>query len=293
MSTSHLDLGGRGSGDIVDAQLHLSLELGAEEIIAAMDALGIRSVVLDELWGRNANGHGTPCVEFAGGGYRPLSPLAQAAALRYPDRFSYLQRIRRDDPQLAALVSVLASSPGCRSLRIVVWDGQEREALVSGGYDELLGLAQSHALPISVLGGDMGSLLQDAAGRFPDLQFVVDHCGWIRSEAQWAEVRALAAHRNVWFKWSHAGRSFGRSAEPEQGVQRAFLQALEAFGPDRMLWAGDVTHEETNAPWGRLLSFVQDNAALSQGDKEWVLGKTARQLFKWAAAPLVSDSAVT
>lgn len=293
MSISHLDLGGRGSVDIVDAQLHLSLELGAEEIIAAMDALGIRSVVLDELWGRNANGHGTPCIEFADVGYRPLSPLAQAAALRYPDRFSYLQRIRRDDPQLAAWVAVLASSPGCRSLRVVVWDAQEREALVSGGYDELLGLAQSNALPIGVLGSDMGNLLQGAAGRFPDLQFVVDHCGWIRSEAQWSEVRALAAHSNVWFKWSHAGRSFGRSAEPEKDVQHAFLQALDAFGPDRVLWAADVTHEETNAPWGRLLSFVQDNPALSQGDKEWVLGRTARQLFKWDAAPTVPSSAAT
>lgn len=285
MSTSHQDLGGRGSADIVDAQLHLTLTLGAEAIVAAMDALGIRSVVLDELWGRNERGHGTPCVEFADGGYRPLSPLAQAAALRYPDRFSYLQRVRRGDPQLAAWVPVLASSPGCRSLRIVVWDAQERDALTAGGYDALLGLAQANALPISVLGADMGNLLRDAVARFPDLQFVVDHCGWVKSEAQWADVRALATHRNVWFKWSHAGRSFGRSAQPEQGVQRAFLQALEAFGPDRVLWAGDVTHEETDAPWGRLLSFVQDNPALSQGDKEWVLGKTARRLFKWGAVP--------
>lgn len=275
------DLGGRGSVDIVDAQLHLSLELGAEEIISAMDALGIRSVVLDELWGRNEKGQGTPCVSFADGSYRPLSPLAQAAALRYPERFSYLQRIRRHDPQLDALLKVLADSPGCRSVRIVVWEQQECEALMTGGYDKLFSLVQSAGLPISVLGGEMGTLLRTAVTRFPDLQFVIDHCGWVRSEAQWADIRALAKHKNVWFKWSHAQRSFGRSGDPVQGVQRAFLQALEAFGPDRVLWAGDVTHEESNLTWGRLLSFVQDNQELSLGDKEWVLGKTARRLFRW------------
>ena len=73
--------------DIVDAQLHLSLSPGADGIIAAMDALGIAGVVLDEVWGRNEKDHATPCVEFSDGAYRPLSPGAQVAALRYPDRF--------------------------------------------------------------------------------------------------------------------------------------------------------------------------------------------------------------
>lgn len=268
--------------DIVDAQLHNSLELGLDEMLAAMDALGIQSVLLDELWGRNENDHGTPCIEFEGGGYRPLSPYAQAAALRFPARFSFLQRVRRQDPQLSSLMALLGTSPGCRSVRVVVRDTLERQAFASGGYDELLKLAQLNQLPISVHGTDMGELLRDVAPRFPDLSFVIDHCGWIRTQAQWDDVLALAKHRNTWLKWSHAHRSFSRlGGEPGDAIQQALLQALDAFGPDRLLWAGDVTHEETHAPWGRLLSFMQDNAALSQSDKEWILGKTARRVFRW------------
>ena len=127
--------------DIVDAQLHLSLSPETDGIIAAMDALGIAGVVLDEVWGRNENDHATPCVEFAGGAYRPLSPCAQTAALRYPDRFSIVQRITRRDPQLAALITMLASSPGCRSLRVVIGSRLERDSFATGAYDELLGLA--------------------------------------------------------------------------------------------------------------------------------------------------------
>lgn len=282
MSPSHDNLAGRGSLDIVDAQLHFSLTLGLEETLAAMDALGVRSVVLDELWGRNARDQGIPCVEFPDGGYRPISPLAQAAALRHPDRFSYLQRVRRSDPQLAAQMAILSTSSGCRSVRVVARDSKERQAFVDGGYDELLGLAQEYALPLSVLAGDLGGLLRDKAAQYPDLAFIIDHCGWSKTEAQWNDVLALARHRNTWLKWSHAHRSFGRAGEG--GAQQAFLQALDAFGADRILWAGDVTHEESNATWAELLGFVKDNPALSAGDKAWVLGRTARRVFRWDAA---------
>jgi len=239
--------------------------------------------VLDELWGRNELGQGTPCVEFADGAYRPLSPCAQAAALRYPDRFAFLQRITRRDPNLPALMAILASSPGCRSLRIVVHDKQERQLFATGGYDELLSLAQDSGLPISVLMPDAGAQLAGAAPRFPRLQFIIDHCGWIRNEQQWADVLALARLDNTCLKWSHAHRAFGAAGDPQENVQREFLRAVGAFGAQRMLWAGDVSHEESSATWAQLLAFVRDNPALSDDQKDQILSKTARRLFRWQA----------
>ena len=278
--------------DIVDAQLHLSLSPGADEIIAAMDALGVASVVLDEVWGRNENDHATPCVEFGDGAYRPLSPCAQAASLRYPNRFSFLQRVTRRDPQLAALIPVLASSPGCRSLRIVLGSRDERDAFASGDYDTLLGLAQGHGLPISFLSKDTGDLLSGAVKRFPDLQFVIDHCGWGKTRQEWSRVLELAHHANTNLKWSHAHRAFGQTdmtVKPDENIQREFQRAIDAFGVERMLWASDATHEETGASWTELLSFVLHNPAISAGDKQWILAKTARQVFRWAeAAPIAT-----
>ena len=270
--------------DIVDAQLHLSLSPGADGIIAEMDALGIASVVLDEVWGRNEKDHAIPCVEFAGGAYRPLSPCAQTAALLHPDRFSFVQRITRRDPQLASLIPILASSPGCRSLRVVIGSRDERDAFAAGAYDALLGLAQAHGLPISVLSKDLGALLRDAVPRFPDLQFVIDHCGWGKTDQQWTDVLELARHANTCLKWSHASRAFGQSSNPLESIQHAFLRAVDTFGVERMLWASDVSHEESATTWGELLAFVRDNLALSQGDKEWMLAKTTRRVFRWDAS---------
>ena len=270
--------------DIVDAQLHLSLSPGADGIIAEMDALGIASVVLDEVWGRNEKDHAIPCVEFAGGAYRPLSPCAQTAALLHPDRFSFVQRITRRDPQLASLIPILASSPWCRSLRVDIGSRDERDAFAAGAYDALLGLAQAHGLPISVLSKDLGALLRDAVPRFPDLQFVIDHCGWGKTDQQWTDVLELARHANTCLKWSHASRAFGQSSNPLESIQHAFLRAVDTFGVERMLWASDVSHEESATTWGELLAFVRDNLALSQGDKEWMLAKTTRRVFRWDAS---------
>lgn len=271
--------------DIVDAQLHLALSPDADEIMATMTALGICSVMLDEVWGRNENDHATPCVEFGDGAYRPLSPCAQTAALRYPGQFSFLQRVTRRDPQLAALIPILASSPGCRSLRVVLGSRDERDAFFTGRYDNFLSLAQMHGLPVSLLSKDVGALLRGAVPRFPDLTFVIDHCGWVRTEQQWLEVLELSRYANARLKWSHAHRAFGQSGLPQQSIQQEFLRALDVFGAERMLWASDATHEESATSWADLLSFIKDNPALSQGDKEWVLGKTARQVFRWNTGP--------
>lgn len=278
----------RGELDIVDAQLHLSPSPGLDSVTTAMDALGIRSVLLDELWGRNEQDHVTPCIEFGGGAYRPLSPLAQAAALQDPNRFAWLQRITRRDPGLNSLIPQLASAPGCRALRLVIFEKDECVLFAGGGYDEVLSLAQEHGLALCLLARDVASLLQAVAPRFPRLQFVVDHCGWVRRQKHWDDVLALARLDNTWLKWSHFHRAFGDGEVNAQGVQGAFQQALGAFGAQRMLWAGDITHEETSATWAQLLTFVQLNPAASDADKEWLLGRTARAVFRWPARAVAS-----
>ena len=68
---------------------------------------------------------------------RQFGPIADGESL-YPERFSYVQRVNRRDPDLAALFAILGSSPGCRSLRIDVREPAENQASRDGGYDELL-----------------------------------------------------------------------------------------------------------------------------------------------------------
>lgn len=273
--------------NVVDAQVHVFLTMQESEALAAMDALGIRSVVIDELWGFNDKGQGLPCTELPNGFARAVSPLAQAASLKHPERFSYLQRVSRHDPDLAALFAILGSSPGCRSVRIDVREPAENQAIPDGGYDELLKLAQKYDLPVSVLGREIAAAIRGTAARFPDLRFVVDHCGFPRTAQQWDDVLTLGRCKNVWLKWSHAHRAFGAAEYPFAEFQPQLARAIDAFGIERVMWASDFTHNQKHDrsanTWAELLYCIRDSAALSQGDKEWLLGRTARSLFRWDA----------
>nr|WP_240746169.1 amidohydrolase family protein [Cupriavidus oxalaticus] len=237
--------------------------------------------MVDELWGFNANGVPQPCALLPGGGWRSLSPLGIAASLQYPERFGFIQRIELDDPLLLSRIPLLADMPGCRSLRINLHTEADRRRLESGAWDQALALAQRHGLPVSVMTEDAGRLLSPVAQRFEALALVVDHCGWPRSPQHWHEVLELARLPNVLLKWSHAHRAFRRHAQPHQARQRALVDAVQAFGADRVMWAGDVSFEESNASWSELLSFVRDHPGLSEDDRAGVLGRTARRAYRW------------
>ena len=63
--------------DIVDAQIHIGPGR-IEEVEAAMDALGIGAVLVDEewMWGLQQQPH----YRLAGGGFRPIGPTAQVTS---------------------------------------------------------------------------------------------------------------------------------------------------------------------------------------------------------------------
>jgi L-fuconolactonase len=268
-----------GAFDVVDAQVHLTLELDEHGLLASMDALGIRGAVIDEFWGATDEGF-TPCAPLPDGGYRPLSPYAQAAALRHPDRFRYLQRVELRDPERVAVARLLGQAPGCSALRLMLFTDEDRQAFAVGGYDEVLRQAEAEGLPLCLFGTD-GPTLRAVTGRLPGLAIVLDHCGCAWDPRLWEDVLAAASIPTVHLKWSHAHRAFGHGDDPAATIRRQFLRALEAFGAERVLWASDITQERSGASWSDLVAFVRDNPALSRTQKEWVLAGTARSVFGW------------
>lgn len=274
---------GRGEFDIVDTQFHLGPRHDAKASLAAMDALGIRAALVDELWGFDEAGLPQPRAALVQGHYRSLSPLGLAASLEHPARFSFIQRMERDDPLLLSRIPLLAQTPGCRCLRINLATDDDRQRLAAGEWNEALALAQAHALPVAVLTSDSGRLLAALAQHFEGLTLIADHCGWVSTPQQWQDVLQLGRLPNVYLKWSHAHRAFRKHDDPQEARRQGLTQAVEAFGAHRVMWASDVSFEESNATWSELLSFVRDHAGLSDEDRRWVLGRTARRVHRWEA----------
>lgn len=276
-----IGVAGRGELDIVDAQIHLMLEPTVKETCSALDALGIRSVIVDEFWRFDAVGNSVPHAPLMNGQTRPLTAHALTASLESPDRFAFVQRVNRQDPGLERLVPTLRETPGCVGIRIVLSSGKERKQFLDGGWDPVLRLASAAQFPVNILTADMPSVIEIARNRFTDLDLIVDHCGWCGSVTEWDEILKLERFPRTYLKWSHANRTFRHFDNPRESQSLGLVQAVKAFGADRVMWASDVTHEETSQSWSELLEFTRGHTSLSDTDRRWVLGATVRQVYNW------------
>ncbi|MEN3975741.1 amidohydrolase family protein [Emcibacter sp. SYSU 3D8] len=283
--------------DIVDSQIHFGPG-GIDRTLAAMDALGIGAVLADEFWGLDNWG---PGYTLPNGAYRVTSPTAELAAWLHPDRFSYVLRIDRLDPEADSLIRMSKDAPHCRAIRILpALTATELAAFESGAYDRLFALAEQIGQPVFVFIAGHVDLMPRYLQKFPRLQFVVDHCGMpIEANVSFLdaptpgqehagpdvtyfdEVLKLAVHPNVALKWSHAQGMFGMRDYPSIGLRPYLRRALDAFGANRVMWASDHGGNQTGETWGELVHYIRDNPELSDAEKAQLMGGTVRALLNW------------
>jgi L-fuconolactonase len=278
---------------IVDAQVHLNLLGSMDTGLAAMEAAGVGGCLIDEWHGQSPSGKFLPGEELANGAVRTLrSPIAEDYATRWPERFSYYGRTDPLDPDLEHVMAQVLSRPGCRCLRVFVHSQAELALFESGGYAKLFEAAAKRRIPCFVWLGGKIHLLTPYVEKFPNVPFVIDHCGlggdsWpgpdVQGEARFSGLTrtyALAAYPNVALKWSQAVRL---SAEPFPFADLIpwLLRTIERFSLSRVMWGSDYTQLKSWFSWADCHSYIRASKALSDGDKEWILGRSLRQTLKW------------
>ncbi len=97
------------------------------------------------------------------------------------------------------------------------------------------------------------------------------------------EVLAVSRFENVSMKWAYAPMRFSTQPYPFVDARPSLETALEAFGPRRLMWASDFTEQASHHTWAEDLFSMRDWMGLSAGDREWILGRTARETLSWPA----------
>jgi predicted TIM-barrel fold metal-dependent hydrolase len=294
--------------DIVDSQVHLGPG-GAAEMVAALDALGIAAALIDEYW---MGTPGEPFYRLAGGAMRTTSPTAELAAWTYPGRFSYLVRVDPRDPELAAVIRLARDAAHVRALRVSPGMTRAELADFAGGvYDEMFALAADNGLPVFVHLAGQTQLIERVVRKYPESRIVICHCGMPPggglapiiarmeglpdSEAHWRAVSEephgqafdrtlqMAEFPQVALKWAHAPVGFAAAGYPNLAARPYLRAAVDAFGADRVMWASDISANQTGESWAELLFAIADNPELTAEERTWVLGGTARQWLDWPA----------
>lgn len=264
--------------DIVDAQVHFTT-LGIAEGLAAMNALGIASVLIDE-FDRLEDGKFHPYVLTANGSPRPVQPMAEAAARRHPDRLAYLIRVDYRDPDLAVIVPQEMRSPGAKALRTCALLPDEQIPFARGEYRGVFAVAAHQKIPLFVNALELEAVDQYIEA-FTEAPIILDHCGSAYTAQKFDHLVGLARHPNVYVKWAHAPAVLGSPTYPFIDLQAKLRALVNAFGADRVLWASDITENRSGHSWAEMLFHVRDSDVLSDVEKAWILGKTARTLLDW------------
>jgi len=285
--------------DIVDSQIHFGPG-GTEAVLAEMDALGIQACLVDEFWGLETWG---PGYTLPNGTFRPTRPTVELAAALYPQRFSYVARVERADPEVRSLIRIASDDPNARAIRLIpAVTAAETSAFADGGYRDVFAVADAVGLPVFLFIAGHVDLLPPYLERFRDVTFIVDHCGMPMEAGigmpnadrpdepaihpgpnvpYFDEVLKLADHPNVLLKWSHAQGMFGELEYPSPGLIPHLRRAIDAFGVDRIMWASDYGGNQTGETWKQLLRYLLDSDGVTQEEKLWLFGGTVRSALNW------------
>ncbi|MFH1568237.1 MAG: amidohydrolase family protein [Gemmatimonadota bacterium] len=232
-----------------------------EYLIAQMKVHGVDRVVISHVcyYGRD-NAYTSHCVKtwperFAGIGLLVGHRLHPPGDPANPDR---LEQACREQ--------------GLAGLRLSPYYDPERAWFSDPGMYPLWQRAEALGCVFNVfLRPEQIGQVAEMAARFPGVRVVVDHFAMIdlaRPEAEGIEP-LLALHRlpNVYLRTSLHNPS--RERVPYRDMWPYLERAYDAFGPRRLVWAN--FHE--------LLIMQELIPFFTAADREWILGKTAAELY--------------
>lgn len=211
---------------------------------------------------------------------------------RFPGRFSVVVIVDTDMPDAPETLERwikegaegVRLGPTARSLgsdRLAIW----RKAAQLGVPVSSLGAVEEFASP------EFESLVAE----LPDLKIIIEHLGGAGRDtapphASYKQVLGLARYPNTFMKVPGLGEICTRLMPfrhpfPFESVPPLIEMAIDAYGPGRLMWGSDFPPVAAREGYRNALRFPMERVHFaSEGDKEWVFGKTASSLWNFGGS---------
>ena len=253
--------------------LHGPPEVTGDDMVAAMDAVGVDGALLVSPWSM----------------YRFDASYALEVYASHPGRFGLIKPF---DPRVADVTEEIAewaATPGVVGARIMFM-GQATPDADDPGLNRIFAAGAKYGLPINVLCWGRLPLLGELARRNPKTQIVLDHVG-LRQPfeppvppepfSDLANVIDLAQCDNVAIKISGAC-TLSREPFPYHDLWEPLGQIFEAFGFDRCMWGTDWTRAVGLLTYEEGVEAFRVTDQLSDSERSALMGGSLARIYNWS-----------
>lgn len=253
--------------------LHGPPEVTGEDMVRAMDAVGVNGAILVSVHTM----------------YRYDASYALEVQARHPDRFALVKPVDPADPAVGETIADWVARPGTVGIRIMMRGAVPTDP-ADPGINRVLAEAARHGMPVNLLAYGRLDQVRMLAARNPDTQLVIDHLGLQQPfeppalPQPWTDLPrllALAAHDNVAVKITGAC-TLSQEPFPYRDIWDPLGRIFDAFGLDRCLWGTDWTRAVALLSYAQGVEAFRITDRLSDSDRAQLMGGTAQRLYGWA-----------
>jgi L-fuconolactonase len=255
------------------AVLHGSPEVTGDQMVAAMDAVGVDGALLV-----------SPFTM-----YRYDASYAIAVRAAHPNRFALIKPVDPTDPGVVETIADWALTNGTVAIRLMMNRGMSNDP-ADPGINSVLAAAARHGLAVNLM--CTGRLAQAGAlaARHPDTRLVIDHLGLPQPHeppapaepfADLPKLLALAVHDNVAVKISGAC-TLSHEAFPYKDIWDPLCRIFDAFGFGRCMWGTDWTRAVALLTYEQGVEAFRVTDRLAESDRTALMGETLARIYQWS-----------
>jgi len=254
--------------------LHGPAEVTGDQMVAAMDAVGVDGAVLVSPFSM----------------YRYDASYAKEVYAAHPSRFRLVKPVDPTDPAVLDTIADWVSTNGTVGIRIFLRDTVSTDP-ADPAINRVLAAAAQHSLPVNVACTGRLDQAGQLAARNPNTQLVIDHLGLqqpfeppppAQPFAELPKVLALAAHSNIAIKISGAC-TLSHEPFPYKDIWDPLGRIFDAFGLDRCMWGTDWTRAVALLTYEQGVEAFRVTDRLSDRDRAILMGDTLARVYNWSS----------
>jgi len=254
--------------------LHGPAEVTGDQMVAAMDAVGVDGAVLVSPFSM----------------YRYDASYALEVFAAHPSRFRLVKPVDPTDPAVVDTIADWASTNGTVGIRIFLRDAVPTDP-ADPAINRVLATAAQHSLPVNVACTGRLDQARQLAARNPNTRMVIDHLGLPQPHeppppaepfADLPKLLAFAAHDNVAVKISGAC-TLSHEPFPYKDIWDPLVRIFDAFGFDRCMWGTDWTRAVGLLTYKQGVDAFRITDRLSASDRATLMGDTLARIYNWSS----------